>query len=187
MKSIHRTQIVGVALGIVLGITGCKSTVRSTDRDGHFGFEAVIGTRIGDFTVPEEERVVTKDGVTYGKWHDVHFGYNRTVICQRNRSNLEEIAIWAQGHPDRQLMVAGHCDERGRRGYNQSLGEHRALAVREYLIQLGVPAPMIGTRSYGEERPINPCHNPVAWRENRRAEIGIVKSPPVASQPTYNQ
>jgi len=68
-------------------------------------------------------------------------------------------------------VVEGHCDERGTQEYNMALGERRALAVRDYLINLGVPGQNLLTISYGEERPVDPGHNEAAWAKNRRAEF----------------
>ena len=69
------------------------------------------------------------------------------------------------------VTVSGHCDERGSREYNMALGENRALAVRAHLIRLGTDAARIQTRSYGEERPLDPGHSEAAWRRNRRGEF----------------
>ena len=69
------------------------------------------------------------------------------------------------------IQVAGNCDERGTQEYNLALGEKRALAARDYLIQLGVPADRVITISYGEENPANPGHDEAAWAQNRRDDF----------------
>jgi len=71
------------------------------------------------------------------------------------------------------VIVEGHADERGSREYNLALGERRALAVRDYLISLGVNSAAIQTKSYGEEMPENMGHDETAWRANRRAVFAI--------------
>jgi peptidoglycan-associated lipoprotein len=76
---------------------------------------------------------------------------------------------------DVRLIAEGHCDERGSREYNLSLGEHRALAVRAYLVGLGVDGARIQTRSYGEEQPLDPGHDESAWRLNRRVEFALFR------------
>ena len=69
------------------------------------------------------------------------------------------------------VVIEGHCDERGTNEYNMNLGDQRANAARQYLINLGVPASRIRTISYGEERPADPGHGEEAWARNRRSEF----------------
>jgi peptidoglycan-associated lipoprotein len=75
------------------------------------------------------------------------------------------------------VEVDGHCDERGTEEYNRALGERRALAVREELILMGVDGQRVVTKSFGEDRPIDPGHDESAWKKNRRAEF-ILLTPP---------
>lgn len=69
------------------------------------------------------------------------------------------------------IQIEGHCDERGTQDYNLALGERRALAVREYLMNLGVSGDRMITISYGEEMPAVPGSNESAWSKNRRSEF----------------
>ena len=69
------------------------------------------------------------------------------------------------------VIIEGNCDERGSTEYNLALGERRAMAVRAYLIGLGVDGARIQTKSYGEERPVCPEHDESCWSRNRRAEF----------------
>ena len=69
------------------------------------------------------------------------------------------------------IVLEGHTDERGTREYNMALGEKRAESVGRYLRVNGVPANVIDTISYGEERPAALGSNEQAWQKNRRVEI----------------
>ncbi|MEI6377636.1 MAG: OmpA family protein, partial [bacterium] len=69
----------------------------------------------------------------------------------------------------------GFTDERGTEEYNRSLGEKRALAVREALISKGLKANNVQTVSFGKEMPADSANNEAAWAKNRRAEFGIAK------------
>ena len=73
--------------------------------------------------------------------------------------------------PNSVIQIEGHCDERGTQQYNLALGERRALAVRDYLIRLGISGDRLVTISYGEEDPADPGHSESAWAKNRRAEF----------------
>jgi len=71
------------------------------------------------------------------------------------------------------ITVEGHCDERGTAEYNLALGERRAIAVRTYLVSLGVAPDRVRTVSYGKEFPFDSGHTDAAWSKNRRAHFVI--------------
>jgi peptidoglycan-associated lipoprotein len=103
----------------------------------------------------------------------VYFDYDKSNIRPEYQPVLEGIAKWLTTQADRQLLVEGHCDERGTDEYNLALGERRALAVRRYLVALGVSADRVHTISYGEEKPAVAGHDEAAWAKNRRAEFKV--------------
>lgn len=76
-------------------------------------------------------------------------------------------------YPSWMITVEGHCDERGTAEYNLALGERRAVAVRTYLVSLGVAPDRIRTVSYGKEFPFDPGHTDTSWSKNRRAHFVI--------------
>jgi peptidoglycan-associated lipoprotein len=76
-------------------------------------------------------------------------------------------------YPSWQITVEGHCDERGTAEYNLALGERRAVAVKTYLVSLGISPDRLRTVSYGKEFPFDPGHNEDAWSKNRRAHFVI--------------
>lgn len=106
---------------------------------------------------------------------DIQFDYNSSVIRQDARPQLEKIAEWLQGRRNTALMVEGHCDERGSKEYNLALGEQRALAVRKYLVGIGVNADRVYTVSYGEEKPISSGRGEDNWARNRRAHFLVTQ------------
>ena len=71
------------------------------------------------------------------------------------------------------IIVEGHCDERGTREYNIALGERRAQAMKNYLIGLGIEAGRLSTISYGKERPAVIGSSEGAWAQNRRAVAAV--------------
>lgn len=103
----------------------------------------------------------------------VYFGFDSTVVPSGEMGKIDEVAQHLQSRPERVVVVEGHCDERGSNEYNVSLGENRAIIIRNYLVQNGVDAGRIQTRSYGEEKPAAEGHNEAAWAQNRRGEFGI--------------
>jgi len=103
----------------------------------------------------------------------VYFDYDKSNILPQYQPVLEGIAKWLSARPERNLLVEGHCDERGTDEYNLALGERRALAVRRYLVALGIAADRVHTISYGEEMPAVPGSTEAAWAKNRRAEFKV--------------
>ena len=103
----------------------------------------------------------------------VYFGFDSTVIPQGELGKVDLVVEHLKARPERVVLVEGNCDERGSNEYNMTLGENRAIIVRNYLVQNGIAESRIQTRSYGEERPAAEGHDESAWALNRRAEFGI--------------
>jgi peptidoglycan-associated lipoprotein len=105
----------------------------------------------------------------------VHFEFDRANVSAGEASKVQEVASkFKTESPEADLLVEGHCDERGTEEYNRSLGERRALAIRELLVAAGVPADHVHTASFGKDKPADPGHNEAAWKQNRRGEFILV-------------
>ena len=111
-----------------------------------------------------------------GYLKDAFFDYNRYDIRADQRDKLEANAEWLKRHAAVTVSVAGHCDERGTSQYNMALGQQRAQAVKDYLVQLGVDASRIQILSYGNERPFALGHDEAAWAQNRRDHFLVTAS-----------
>jgi peptidoglycan-associated lipoprotein len=98
-----------------------------------------------------------------------HFAYDSSVLDGEAQRKLKSQAEWLKSHPDVEVTIEGHADERGTREYNLGLGERRASAVKDYLTTLGVDGGRIDTVSYGKERPAVNGSTESAWAKNRRA------------------
>jgi len=117
-----------------------------------------------------DQPAVLRDNVVY-------FAYDRADVRPSEGSKLDAVASYMKGG-NRLVRVEGHCDERGTEEYNRSLGERRALKVREYLVRAGVSADRIDTISHGEDKPAVSGHSEAAWSKNRRAEFLLLQAPP---------
>ncbi len=73
------------------------------------------------------------------------------AVLTKNAETMKQFPTWI-------VSIEGHCDERGTAEYNLALGERRALAVRQYLVSLGIAAERLRTVSYGKEFPFDPGH-----------------------------
>jgi peptidoglycan-associated lipoprotein len=106
---------------------------------------------------------------------DAYFDYDKNDIREDARGSLTKNAdalkaIFAS-FPDATVSIEGHCDERGSAEYNLALGDRRATAAKEFLVQLGVPGDKLKTISYGKERPQCTDHDDACWQKNRRAHF----------------
>jgi peptidoglycan-associated lipoprotein len=107
---------------------------------------------------------------------DLQFEFDRWDLTPEARRTLDELAVALKSFPNLRIGIEGHADERGTTEYNLALGSRRAQSARDYLVSLGVAGDRLETISYGEERPLDPAHNEMAWALNRRAHF-VVKSP----------
>jgi len=71
------------------------------------------------------------------------------------------------------VLIEGHADERGTNEYNLALGDRRAAAARDYLVNLGIDRSRISIVSKGKEAPFCTEHNEECWYENRRGHFII--------------
>ena len=104
---------------------------------------------------------------------DVFFAFDKSDLTSEGRARLADNARFLKTASNVDIVIEGHCDERGSNEYNLGLGERRADAVKAYLVSLGVPASRIRTISYGEEKPFAAGHSESAWMQNRRAHFDL--------------
>ena len=102
---------------------------------------------------------------------DVFFDYDESVIRDDARGALQRNVDWLRRWTSTRITVEGHCDSRGSSEYNIALGERRATAVKEYLVNLGVPAGRVLTVSKGKEQPFCREENDGCWQQNRRGHF----------------
>ena len=171
--NVKRFTLVMVGCGVCAVMCGCpkKNTYK-----GYEGYEDDLG-RLNPIEIPMPDRLNFDDMTldTSAEFENVRFRYDNYQVDSEEVYKVEEVARYMQGEPSTYLITEGHCDERGSREYNLSLGEHRSQAVRAYLISLGIAPDRIQTRSLGEEQPLDPGHGEDAWLNNRRAEFSIYR------------
>jgi len=108
-----------------------------------------------------------------GRVKDIFFDYDKAELSPQSRAALEQNARWFRQFPGATVVLEGHCDERGTEEYNLALGDRRAQATKEYLVQLGVSAEQLETISLGEEQPFAPGHDEASYSQNRRAHFVV--------------
>ena len=142
----------------------------SSDITGSQLSDAQSGT-IGSASEGKFEDLYTR--CTDVNFEPVYFGFDSTVVPQNELGKIDAVVQHLNSRADRVVVVEGNCDERGSNEYNMALGENRAVILRNSLVQTGIAADRIQTRSYGEEKPAADGHDESAWALNRRGEFAI--------------
>ena len=99
----------------------------------------------------------------------VLFDYDSAKLDSSSLILLDAQSRFLRVNTDLNIIIEGHCDERGTREYNLALGEQRATAVRDYLVIQGIDSDRIKVISYGKEKLAVVGSNNMAWSKNRRA------------------
>jgi peptidoglycan-associated lipoprotein len=181
------------AMIVTLAVTGChKRPVGVTDINGTRAHPPVDNTEPMPPITGSTSNTLdsTSVGIPTGPGHPgwpedrekfkdftVHFDFDSSVVKGAEKSKVEAVATQLKNNPTLAVKVEGHCDERGTEEYNRSLGERRALALREELARLGIDPNRVDTISYGEDKPMATGHDEAAWKQNRRGEF-IALTPP---------
>jgi peptidoglycan-associated lipoprotein len=111
------------------------------------------------------------------KAETVYFDFDSSVIKASEKPKAAAVADYLKANKGKAVRVEGNCDERGTEEYNRSLGERRALALREELIRLGIGPTEVDTISYGKDRPAAQGHDESAWKQNRRDDFIVLTKP----------
>jgi peptidoglycan-associated lipoprotein len=109
------------------------------------------------------------------KIEDAYFDYNQHALrpdaIQTLQGDSAELRNILKDYPDYNLTIEGHCDERGSAEFNIALGDARARAAKEYLMQVGSPDRQLSVMSYGKEKQVCQDHTESCWQRNRRIHI----------------
>ena len=147
--------------GILL-ISGCETTGGSSSSGSTPGYE------YGD------SKQVNLQAYLQNEIGDrIYFETDKHNISSASAFVLEAQANWLKSTQGFQLLIEGHCDERGTREYNLALGERRGNSVKEFLSSLGVDPGRLTVISYGKERPAAEGSTSESWAENRRAVLVV--------------
>jgi peptidoglycan-associated lipoprotein len=106
---------------------------------------------------------------------DALFDYDKSTIrpdaAKALSDNVAAIRATLSKYPNEKITIEGHCDQRGSDEYNMALGERRAEASKEFLVNMGISAAQLTTISYGKERPQCTEDNEDCYQRNRRAHL----------------
>ena len=185
MKMMKLTYLLAFALAITLADTGCRNhrPVKVTQIPGSPTGNPNDQTDLNTKAYNSNEPIVTANRDIFDNMDadraalassTVHFAYDSAVVRKSEKANVQSVADALGRDASTKLLIEGHCDERGTEEYNRSLGERRALALRQALAKIGVDPSRIRTISYGKDKPADPGHDESAWSKNRRGEFVLL-------------
>ncbi|MCF8026309.1 MAG: outer membrane beta-barrel domain-containing protein [Desulfobacteraceae bacterium] len=139
-----------------------KGCVVDTDNDGVANYK--------------DECLNTPQGASVnarGCWvvEDLQFEVGKAEIRPAYHNNLNEVVSVLMQNPEIDVEIQGHTDSQGATQMNQQLSEHRAKAVRDYLVEQGVDANRLDYKGYGETDPVASNDTAQGRAKNRRVEI----------------
>jgi peptidoglycan-associated lipoprotein len=181
MKTMQMLKVVLVVLFLFGGLVGCAKTPPPDSMD-MAGDQAKVAQ--SDMSQQEEAKGVDDKSMqgeavpsheAMAGMQRIYFDFDQFTLSDEARGILAENAKYLQTMNNVQVVIEGHCDERGSDEYNLALGESRALAAKSYLVSLGINPSRLSVISYGEEKPLVNDSGEEAWAQNRRAEFKAVK------------
>lgn len=103
---------------------------------------------------------------------DIHFDFDRAELRPEDQAKLQQSAEWLKAHPDVLFTIAGEADPRGDVVYNLYLSDRRALATRDALVKMGVPAQQVlFAEGWGKLYPVCQQDDESCWSQERRAHL----------------
>lgn len=103
----------------------------------------------------------------------VFFKLDKSDLSKEAKDTLDKQNAFMKQNSNVNVIVEGHCDERGTREYNLALGERRAHSAKSYLEKGGISGDRMSTVSFGKEKPAVPGNTEEAYQQNRRAVTKI--------------
>ena len=164
-----RVRLVPILLAVFLAFAaGCASTPEPEETD------VVVDSEFSDGAPPPMEEEVVEETVSNSMFQiaPVYFEFDKSDIRPEFATILRNAATNLKDSGST-VVLEGNTDERGSEEYNLALGERRAVAVRKYLYNLGVPMGQMTVVSYGEARPAVQGTGEKVWQLNRRVDFSV--------------
>lgn len=152
------------ALILALALGACKSARKA---------EEPTEIETTSTSTPDDNTLGDSDNGKAMGLKTIHFPYDSFAIDGESKSDVKHNAQILKDKSGVRVQVEGHCDQRGGIQYNIALGEKRANAIRQALIEQGVAEDRITTISYGKERLIDSGSSEAAYSKNRRANFAV--------------
>lgn len=163
-----------------MALSGCASYVKRAEFDS-----AIAELRATDARLQEQinglsqkyDALVTQMAGRVRVDAGAHFATNESTLSDQDKPLLDDFAkVIRDSRSDALITVEGFADPSGSTTYNRRLGQRRAEAVRDYLVQTGgLPAGQVRAVSYGEDRnrQVRAGATGEGGKDNRRVSLVI--------------
>jgi outer membrane protein OmpA-like peptidoglycan-associated protein len=189
MAKLHHLSQVGFKIRLLEGVTILTLTMVGflafaeenepgvTDLSGADPSAITVSDIVEALAVPRGTRIRPTEPPTVRL--PIYFEFNSTELQPEARSTLDDVsdALKTQGLQTFRFRIEGHTDDRGAIDYNEVLSGHRALKVRSYLVESGVPEEKLEAEGFGEANPVADNGTDQGRNRNRRVEIVNLGSP----------
>src|SRR5438445_10218744 len=152
-------------------VTPADSTTYTLTAKGAGGTQQATARVTVTSAAPPTQPSATEEELFSQTVKDIYFDYDKSDLNADQQSSMRGDADFLKQHATIRFTVEGHCDERGSTEYNLALGDSRAAAVRNALVQAGISGDRIKTISYGKEKPFCTESNEQCWQQNRRGHF----------------
>lgn len=186
-SKVYRTLCLAVGVTATVAFAGCTNYVKRSDFDA-----AITKLQNTDQSLQQQINSLQQDMQSHFAKYDTqitamqgrirvdtvaHFAFNQATLQDQDKAMLDEFAkVMRAHHSDALVTVEGFADPAGSTAYNKRLGQKRANAVRNYLVNDdGMSAGQVRAVSYGEShnRQVKPGATRAAGEPNRRASLVI--------------
>jgi outer membrane protein OmpA-like peptidoglycan-associated protein len=104
---------------------------------------------------------------------DVLVDFIKYTLKPDAREKLAKVSGILLAYPDLKVQVEGYTDNIGSDEYNQTLSEHRADSVRDYLVSQSVQDANVTAQGFGKTHPIADNSTNSGRAQNRRVELVV--------------
>lgn len=174
--------LIGAAIGAAVGGLAGTAIGRYMDNQEQSMRQATANSEAA--TIRREQELLTEakadsarksvDVLTVTFKSDYLFAINSSTLLPGAYDEVERVATVLRQYPETNIQISGHTDSSGAAGYNQTLSERRADAVKNALVGMGVNPARLTTIGYGESKPIASNSTEAGRQQNRRVEVRII-------------
>lgn len=176
-KGVGIGAVAGAALGAIIGNNGGdakKGAAIGAVLGGTAG--GLIGKRM-DNQAKELEKIAetkrTEQGLVSKLKSDILFETGKSDLKDQAKTDLAQMATIMKKYPENVLTVKGYTDNTGSVKINDTLSQKRAEAVKNHLVNNGIPVSVVSTQGLGAANPIGDNSNEMGRKQNRRVEIEV--------------
>ncbi|MBN8854163.1 MAG: hypothetical protein BGO55_07200 [Sphingobacteriales bacterium 50-39] len=103
----------------------------------------------------------------------IYFATASYILLKKSNKGLDDVVGLLKADPNLRLSIDGYTDNTGRPEKNQLLSEHRAAAVKKYLVSKGVAENRIAAAGHGQSDPVGDNKTAKGRAANRRVELKL--------------